>query len=85
MGEKSWQHSGVKQKSGFLAATSSGNTSANELPASSSFVKLTDMDEEQWNQFLGKFQRLLIPTFVNCKRGNSGSRQRQRLGTSCQF
>ncbi|XP_061344255.1 phosphatidylinositol 4-kinase gamma 5-like [Gastrolobium bilobum] len=84
-GEKSWLHLGHKQKSGFLAGTSSWNTSVNELPASSSFVKLTDMDEEKWNQFLENFQRLLIPAFVNCKRGNVGKRQRQRLGTSCQF
>ncbi|KAK7295550.1 hypothetical protein RJT34_18460 [Clitoria ternatea] len=84
-GEISWQHLGVKQKSGTLGGTSSGNTSVNELPASSSFVKLTDMDEEKWNQFLEKFQRLLIPAFVNSKPGNVGKKQRQRLGTSCQF
>ncbi|TKY65020.1 Phosphatidylinositol 4-kinase gamma 7 [Spatholobus suberectus] len=84
-GEKGWQHMGVKQKSGFLAGTSSGNTTVNELPASSSFVKLTDMDEDKWNQFLENFQRLLIPAFVSCKRGNPGKKQRQRLGSSCQF
>lgn len=83
--EKSWQHLGVKQKTGFLAGTSSGNTTVNELPASSSFVKLTDMDEDKWNQFLENFQRLLIPAFLNCKRGNVSKKQRQRLGTSCQF
>ena len=84
-GEKSRQQMGVKQKSDFLAGTSSGNTTVNELPASSSFVKLTDMDEERWNQFLENFQRLLIPDFVNYKRGNVSKKQRQRLGTSCQF
>ena len=84
-GEKSRQQMGVKQKSGFLAGTSSGNTTVNELPASSCFVKLTDMDEERWNQFLENFQRLVIPAFVNCKRGNVSKKQRQRLGTSCQF
>ncbi|KAL1361015.1 hypothetical protein HN51_006388 [Arachis hypogaea] len=85
MDGKSWQHSGTKQKGGFLAGTSSGNMSLNELPATSSFVKVTDMDEEEWNQFLENFQRLLIPAFDNCKRGNGGKKQRQRLGTSCQF
>nr|KYP76462.1 putative PI3/PI4-kinase family protein C343.19 [Cajanus cajan] len=83
--EKSWQNMSVKQKSGFLAGTSSGNTTVNELPASSSFVKLTDMDEDKWNLFLENFQRLLIPAFCNCKRGNVSKKQRQRLGTSCQF
>ncbi|KAF7803118.1 phosphatidylinositol 4-kinase gamma 7-like [Senna tora] len=83
VGEKSWQHLGVKQKSGCLASTSSGNRSVNELPASSSFVKLADMDEEKWNQFLENFQRLLYQAFVNRKQGLVG--QRQRLGTSCQF
>ncbi|WVZ08633.1 hypothetical protein V8G54_021979 [Vigna mungo] len=84
-GEKGRQQSGIKQKSGFLAGTSSGNTTVNDLPASSSFVKLTDMDEDRWNQFLESFQRLLIPAFFNCKQGNASKKQRQRLGTSCQF
>ncbi|ESW11383.1 hypothetical protein PHAVU_008G025300 [Phaseolus vulgaris] len=84
-GEKAWQQSGVKQKSGFLAGTSSGNTTVNDLPASSSFVKLTDMDEDKWNQFLENFQKRLIPAFSNCKRRNVSKKQRQRLGTSCQF
>lgn len=83
--ERSLQNSSVKQRSGSLVGTSSGNTSVNELITSSSFVKLTDMDEEKWNQFLENFQRLLVPAFVNCKERNLGKRQRQRLGTSCQF
>ncbi|XP_028764910.1 phosphatidylinositol 4-kinase gamma 7-like [Neltuma alba] len=83
IGEKSWQHQGVKQKTGCLASTSSGNRTVNELPASSSFVKLSDMDEEKWNQFLENFQRLLNLAFVSRKRRLVG--QRQRLGTSCQF
>jgi hypothetical protein len=83
--EESWPRSGVKQRSGTLVGTSSGNTSVNELVTSSSFVNLTDMDEEKWNQFLENFQSLLVPAFVNCKERNGGKRQRQRLGTSCQF
>ncbi|XP_054802679.1 phosphatidylinositol 4-kinase gamma 7-like [Prosopis cineraria] len=83
VGEKSWQHQGVKQKTGCLASTSSGNRSVNELPANSSFVKLSDLDEEKWNHFLENFQRLLSPAFVSRKRRLVG--QRQRLGTSCQF
>ncbi|CAL0308354.1 unnamed protein product [Lupinus luteus] len=85
IGENSWKHLGVKQKSSFLSGTSSRNMSVNELAVNSSFVKLTDMDEEKWNQFLENFRRLLIPAFVNCKRGNVGKKQRQKLGTSCQF
>lgn len=84
-GERSWQHSGVKHSSGFLAGTSSGNTNVNDLPASSNFVMLTDMDEEKWNQFLEHFQSLLVPAFLNCKQQNAGKRQRHRLGTSCKF
>lgn len=83
IGEKSWQHQGVKQKTGCLASTSSGNRSVNELPASTNFVKLSDMDEEKWNQFLENFQRLLNPAFVGRKQQLAG--QRLRLGTSCQF
>ncbi|KAF5480118.1 hypothetical protein F2P56_000886 [Juglans regia] len=84
--EKSWRHSGGVKKCGYLAGTSSGNRSVNEqLPASSSFVKLADMSEEEWLQFLENFHRLLYPAFANHKSGSLGQRQRQRLGTSCQF
>uniref|UniRef100_A0A5B7C9J5 1-phosphatidylinositol 4-kinase n=1 Tax=Davidia involucrata TaxID=16924 RepID=A0A5B7C9J5_DAVIN len=60
--------------------------SANELlPASTSFVKLVDMNEEEWILFLEKFQELLYPAFANRKSSSINPRQRQRLGTSCQF
>ncbi|KAM5581109.1 phosphatidylinositol 4-kinase gamma 5 [Rosa sericea] len=86
IGEKSWRHVGLMQKSGYVAGASSGNRSANEqLPMSSSFVKLADMNEEEWMQFLENFQKLLRPAFGNRKAGNVGQRQRQRLGASCQF
>ncbi|KAM1218097.1 hypothetical protein ACFX2J_045132 [Malus domestica] len=86
IGEKSWRHLGSTQKNGYLAGISSGNRSVNEqLPVSSSFVKLADMNEEEWMRFLENFQRLLRPAFANRKTGNAGQRQRQRLGTSCQF
>uniref|UniRef100_A0A2N9GX37 1-phosphatidylinositol 4-kinase n=1 Tax=Fagus sylvatica TaxID=28930 RepID=A0A2N9GX37_FAGSY len=86
VGEKSWRHPGASQKCGYWVGTSSGNRSVNEqLPVSSSFVKLADMSEEEWVQFLENFQRLLYPAFANHKSGSAGQRQRQRLGTSCQF
>lgn len=85
-GEKSWQHQGVVSQGCNLACTSSGNRSVNEqLPASSSFVKLGDMSDDDWVQFLKNFLNLLRPTFGNRKSENVGQRQRQRLGTSCQF
>lgn len=66
--------------------SSSGHRSANEqLPASASFVKFADMNEEEWGVFLEKFQELVYPSFVNRKSANIGQRQLQRLGTSCQF
>lgn len=84
--EKSWRHPGASQKCGYLVGTSSGNWSANEqFPVSSSFVKLADMSEEEWRQFLECFRRLLKPAFDSYKSGIVGQRQRQRLGTSCQF
>ncbi|KAL6983285.1 Phosphatidylinositol 4-kinase gamma 7 [Sarracenia purpurea var. burkii] len=71
---------------GYLANSSSGHRSANEqLPVSSSFVKLADMNEEEWSLFLEKFQELLYPAFARRKSVTLGQRQRQRLGTSCQF
>ncbi|OMO52590.1 hypothetical protein CCACVL1_29179 [Corchorus capsularis] len=85
-GEKSWRHEGAMQKSGYLAGTSSGNRSVNEqLPGSTSFVKLADMSEDEWVHYLENFQKLLYPAFSNRKSGSMGQRQRQRLGTSCQF
>ncbi|KAL5808065.1 hypothetical protein ACOSQ3_028756 [Xanthoceras sorbifolium] len=86
IGERSWQHEGTKKKSGYLAGTSSGNRSVDEqLPASTNFVKLSDMKEEEWMQYLDNFQKLLYPAFTNCKSGSVGQRQKQRLGTSCLF
>lgn len=86
VGEKSWRHPGASIKCGYLAGTPSGNRSVNEqLPANGSFVKLADMSEEEWVQFVENFQRLLYPAFANHKSGSVDQRQRQRLGTSCQF
>lgn len=70
----------------YLSNTSSGHRSANEqLPASTSFVELADLSEEEWTMFLDKFQNLLDPAFAKRKTVTIGQRQRQRLGTSCQF
>ncbi|XP_074557329.1 phosphatidylinositol 4-kinase gamma 7-like [Curcuma longa] len=64
-----------------------GNSRSAEetLPSSTSFVKLSDMDEEQWGAFLEHFQELLLNAFRNRKSLASGQKQKQRLGTSCQF
>lgn len=89
LGEKDQKYSkyvGSKPENGYAANTSSGHRSANEqLPASMSFVKLADMKEEEWTLFLEKFQDLLYPAFAKRKSVTIGQRQRQRLGTSCQF
>ncbi|KAL2559143.1 Phosphatidylinositol 4-kinase gamma 7 [Forsythia ovata] len=70
----------------YLASSSSGHRSANEqLPSSVSFVKLADMNEKEWAVFLEKFQELLYPAFAKRKTATLGQKQRQRLGTSCQF
>ncbi|KAK6931386.1 Phosphatidylinositol 3-/4-kinase, catalytic domain [Dillenia turbinata] len=85
LGEKNQKCQGSKLGSGYLASTC-GHRSANEqLPASVSFVKLADMNEEEWALFLEKFQELLYPAFVKRKSVTLGQRQIQRLGTSCQF
>ncbi|KAA8547869.1 hypothetical protein F0562_004298 [Nyssa sinensis] len=86
LGEKSWQHQLLPPKGSYLAGISSGNRSVNEqLPASASFVKLADMNEEEWVLFVENFQKLLYQAFINRKSVCVGQRQRQRLGTSCQF
>lgn len=70
----------------YLGNSSSGHRSASEqLPVSVSFVKLSDMNEEEWHLFLEKFPELLSPAFAKRKSVTLGQRQRQRLGTSCQF
>ncbi|KAM5567507.1 phosphatidylinositol 4-kinase gamma 7 [Rosa sericea] len=87
LGEKNLlKYVGAKTENGYMANTSSGHRSANEqLPASMSFVKLADMNEDDWTLFLEKFQDLLYPAFAKRKSVTLGQRQRQRLGTSCQF
>ncbi|KAL6529274.1 Phosphatidylinositol 4-kinase gamma 7 [Orobanche gracilis] len=83
---KSRNFSGAKQDISSIASSSSGPMSANEqLPASVSFVKLGDMSDEEWGLFMEKFQELLYPAFAKRRSITSGQRQRQRLGTSCQF
>ncbi|KAI5678807.1 hypothetical protein M9H77_09757 [Catharanthus roseus] len=85
--QKFTKFSGKKPEyGGYMASSSSGHRSANEqLPASVSFVKLADMNEEEWAMFLEKVQELLVPAFAKRKSVTLGQRQRQRLGTSCQF
>lgn len=90
LGEKNKKHSkyfGTRPDNGYMMTnTSSGHRSANEqLPASVTFVKLADMNEDSWSLFLDKFQELLHPAFAKRKSATLGQRQRQRLGTSCQF
>ncbi|XP_076918904.1 phosphatidylinositol 4-kinase gamma 5-like [Bidens hawaiensis] len=66
--------------------SSSGHRSANEpLAAGASFVKLGDMNEDQWDTFMEVFEDLIYPAFAKRKSVSMGQRQRQRLGTSCQF
>ncbi|KAK4793711.1 hypothetical protein SAY86_024146 [Trapa natans] len=66
--------------------SSLGHQSANEQPpASVRFVKLADMNEEEWGLFLGKFQELIYPVFANRKFITLGQKLTQRLGTSCKF
>lgn len=74
-----------KESNGYVAVnSSSGHRSANELlPVGANFVKLSDMNEEEWGVFLEKFQDLLYTAFAKRKAISTG--QRQRLGTSCQF
>ncbi|CAA7022802.1 unnamed protein product, partial [Microthlaspi erraticum] len=84
LGEKSQKyqkHPGARSESAYA---SSGHRSADEqIPSSTSFVKLSDMSEEEWAVFLEKYQELLYPAFAKRKEMTLG--HKQRLGTSCQF
>lgn len=80
------KYSGGKVDNGHFSNSSSGHKSANEqLPASISFVDVADMTDDEWTLFREKFQELLYPAFAKRKSITLGQRQRQRLGTSCQF
>ncbi|KAH9607023.1 hypothetical protein KSS87_013798 [Heliosperma pusillum] len=83
LGEKNLKFPAMmKPETGY---SSSGHRSANEqLPVSANFVQVSDMNEEEWSVFLDKFQELLRPAFAHRKSVTIG-RQKQRLGTSCQF
>lgn len=60
--------------------------SANEqLPTTRSYVKLADMNNEEWAMFLDKFKELLYPAFVKRSSATAEQRQKLRLGTSCRF
>ncbi|XP_052196383.1 phosphatidylinositol 4-kinase gamma 7-like [Diospyros lotus] len=86
LGEQGWRHQGAATKGSCLAGKSTGNRSVNEqLPTSANFVKLADMNEEEWVRFLDIFQKLLYEAVSNRRLGNANQKQRQRLGTSCQF
>ncbi|XP_051148908.1 phosphatidylinositol 4-kinase gamma 7-like [Andrographis paniculata] len=73
-------------KANKSVAVNLSSRSANEqLPVSVSFVKLGDMNDEEWKLFLEKFRDLLKPAFDKRKSITLDARQRHRLGTSCKF
>ncbi|GAV64541.1 PI3_PI4_kinase domain-containing protein [Cephalotus follicularis] len=87
LGERS-QHCcyGKPEGSYLIGSSCMSRRSANEqLPKTITFVKLADMNEEEWTFFLEKFEELLYPAFAKRRAITIGQRQRQRLGTSCQF
>nr|AEV41104.1 phosphatidylinositol 3- and 4-kinase family protein [Oryza officinalis] len=81
---------GLKFPSGDKSSCSNGsvhalNRSADEqLPSSVCFVRLSDMNAEEWNIFLEKFQELLKEALQE-RAAAAGQRMKQRLGTSCKF
>lgn len=90
-GKSQYLAGGAKNSGNGQGSSGSGgglwsSRSANEqLPVSGCFVKLADMGHEEWGAFLDKFQELLLGVFRGRKSVAPGQRQRQRLGTSCQF
>ncbi|KVI08976.1 phosphatidylinositol 4-kinase gamma 6-like [Cynara cardunculus var. scolymus] len=83
---QNWRNPMLTVDVSYTASSSSGNRSMNgQLPRSMSFVTFSDMSQEEWTVFLGHFEGLLHSAFTDSKSRNLGLRQRQRLGTSCQF
>lgn len=89
LSEKSQRYPGFSKgydSLSFLGSAGGKRCSANEqLPAGVSFVKVADLNEEEWGLFLEKFQGLLPGPFAGRKSAGLGAWHRQRLGTSCQF
>ncbi|KAG2318771.1 hypothetical protein Bca4012_055012 [Brassica carinata] len=81
--QKYQKHPGARAESAY--ASSAHRSAEEQIPASTSFVKLADMSEEEWTMFLEKYQELLYPAFAKRKAITLGQNLRQRLGTSCQF
>ncbi|KAK1361970.1 1-phosphatidylinositol 4-kinase [Heracleum sosnowskyi] len=80
----SLENTSLYGKSKYLKS-SGRKTAVEQLPASVRFVEFSDMKDEEWALFLVKFQELLDSTFAQRKSVTLGQKQRQRLGTSCQF
>ncbi|KAK9053823.1 hypothetical protein SSX86_024898 [Deinandra increscens subsp. villosa] len=53
--------------------------------AATSFVKVTDMNEDEWWLFLEKFRELVGPAIAARKISSMNIRHNPRLGSSCQF
>ncbi|KAL8157391.1 phosphatidylinositol 4-kinase gamma 7-like [Apium graveolens] len=80
----SLKNTSLYEKSKYLQF-SGHKTAGEQVSASVRFVEFSNMKDEEWSLFLEKFQELLGSTFAQRKSVNLGQKQKQRLGTSCQF
>lgn len=88
LSEKSQRYPGFSKgydSLSFLGRAGNRRSANEQLPAGASFVKLADLNDEEWGLLLEKFQDLLCETFASRKCSRPVAWQRQRLGTSCQF
>lgn len=84
--KKQMKFSGAKSQLGYMTNSSSGHRSANEqLPVSPTFVNIGEISDNDWAVFLEKFEELLYPALEKRKLISANQKQKQRLGTSCQF
>ncbi|KAI5660082.1 hypothetical protein M9H77_28875 [Catharanthus roseus] len=88
----SFPKSNLKPRPAHVGSAAAGTSfllrrSAKELnQATTVFVNLADLTENEWVLFLEKFKELLVPAFAERRRSLSISQNlRHRLGTSCQF
>ncbi|KAJ0795664.1 putative 1-phosphatidylinositol 4-kinase [Helianthus annuus] len=72
---------------GRVKACANGvRSSAKEsVGAPTSFVKVTDMNEDEWRLFLAKFKELVGPAMAARKISGINMRNNPRIGSSCQF
>ncbi|KAM7268866.1 hypothetical protein ACFE04_011032 [Oxalis oulophora] len=83
--ENSQLYCGQKPELCYASKLGTRRSASEQIPATTTCVGFADMGEDEWALFLEKFKELLPLAYAKRRTITIGQRQRQRLGTSCQF